>query len=632
MKKRFYLLLPTLFSMILAGCGGNDNTPESSGNPGENGGDSGGGSGNPGSEATSFTVTFKDENGNVLDSREWDKDSIPSYSYSGPNDTDEWDYTFNGWSLTQGGEPLSSLPSVSESATYFALVSATKKQYTITFDSRGGSDVSPITVDYGTQINAPAKPTKTNYKFVGWSLNQDGSGQVTFPYTVTANHTFYGNWNEKINLKPYLEELITSLKKSEVRKYIPETMVPDYVDNHLTSYDVDYDFESFTNVSNIHYGGFGEQWQMTVDTLLSVDKFYSIFASLEPYISASVVIYNNYLDQNTEDSAVLELDEENYQAKIGIAWAATTPIMVYNIKLKNSISVPLFGSIKPEIHFSTSTNRLYDSCEILLNTNNYLVWSSDYYNGVHTTFYDYKIGNDTVYKTSSLTFNRDTSKQNELTGKVYEETKYEDKDLIKKAAYFMVDSEYVSVVGNKASGLPGFAGYINELYDINTGKLLGYKVRETFTKWGFEKTYNTLWFNLPDIKNISSVKAISNGSVDPHENHHDIYLNGSSEKFEPKKNKVALVSTSRRYDVELRKQFFYGLQEGKLVEFETEIPMMFIQDDGTKSGETNYSTFSVDIAETNGINALVTLSSKHLERIRSDYLTLIDYFIENIEK
>ena len=44
----------------------------------------------------------------------------------------------------------------------------TANSYTITFDTGGGSAIDPITQDYGTQITAPADPTREGYTFIGW--------------------------------------------------------------------------------------------------------------------------------------------------------------------------------------------------------------------------------------------------------------------------------------------------------------------------------------------------------------------------------------------------------------------------------------------------------------------------------
>ena len=60
-------------------------------------------------------------------------------------------------------------------------------RYTITFDTDGGSAVSPITQDYGTAITAPAAPTKTGYTFAGW--------KPSIPATMPAeNMTIKAQW------------------------------------------------------------------------------------------------------------------------------------------------------------------------------------------------------------------------------------------------------------------------------------------------------------------------------------------------------------------------------------------------------------------------------------------------------
>ena len=45
----------------------------------------------------------------------------------------------------------------------------TVNQYTITFDTDGGTKIDPITQDYGTPVTRPANPTKSGYTFAGWN-------------------------------------------------------------------------------------------------------------------------------------------------------------------------------------------------------------------------------------------------------------------------------------------------------------------------------------------------------------------------------------------------------------------------------------------------------------------------------
>jgi len=83
-------------------------------------------------------------------------------------------YSFSGWS---GYTVNMTMPA--EHITFTA--NWTAKQYTITFDSNGGSEVATITQVYGTVVKAPTAPTKAGFKFVGWQLNGEDYTFTTMP-------------------------------------------------------------------------------------------------------------------------------------------------------------------------------------------------------------------------------------------------------------------------------------------------------------------------------------------------------------------------------------------------------------------------------------------------------------------
>ena len=78
-------------------------------------------------------------------------------------------YTQVGWSTVDGGEKVYGFEDVytkNEALTLYPVWNTNK--YTITFDTNGGSEIAPITQDYGTQIAAPDNPTRKGYTFKGW--------------------------------------------------------------------------------------------------------------------------------------------------------------------------------------------------------------------------------------------------------------------------------------------------------------------------------------------------------------------------------------------------------------------------------------------------------------------------------
>lgn len=99
-------------------------------------------------------------------------------------------HTQVGWATVDGGEKVYGLDDVytkNEALTLYPVWNTNK--YTITFDTAGGSEIAPITQDYGTPITAPADPTREGYTFIGWDTE--------IPTTMPAeNITLKAQWKD----------------------------------------------------------------------------------------------------------------------------------------------------------------------------------------------------------------------------------------------------------------------------------------------------------------------------------------------------------------------------------------------------------------------------------------------------
>ena len=97
-------------------------------------------------------------------------------------------YTFKGWYDNENltGSPVTAIGGTETgNKEYWAKWEI--NQYTITFDANGGSEIAPITQDYGTKITTPADPTRKGYTFKGWDKE--------IPKTMPAeNMTVKAQW------------------------------------------------------------------------------------------------------------------------------------------------------------------------------------------------------------------------------------------------------------------------------------------------------------------------------------------------------------------------------------------------------------------------------------------------------
>ena len=136
--------------------------------------------------APTYTVTLHANGGTI------NNGNVTEYTYGVgatlPTDVTRTGYTFKGWYYNENltGSPVTAIGDTETgNKEYWAKWEI--NQYTISFDTNGGSEIAPITQDYGTKITAPADPTRKGYTFKGWDKE--------IPKTMPAeNMTVKAQW------------------------------------------------------------------------------------------------------------------------------------------------------------------------------------------------------------------------------------------------------------------------------------------------------------------------------------------------------------------------------------------------------------------------------------------------------
>ena len=126
-------------------------------------------------EINQYTITFDTNGGSEIAPITQDYGT----EITAPDNPTRKGYTFKGWDKE--------IPETMPAENITVKAQWEINQYTITFDTNGGSEIAPITQDYGTEITAPADPTRKGYTFKGWDKE--------IPKTMPAeNMTITAQW------------------------------------------------------------------------------------------------------------------------------------------------------------------------------------------------------------------------------------------------------------------------------------------------------------------------------------------------------------------------------------------------------------------------------------------------------
>ena len=145
-------------------------------------------------EINQYTITFDTNGGSEIAPITQDYGT----QISAPDNPTRKGYTFKGWDKE--------IPETMPAENITVKAQWEINQYTIAFDTNGGSEIAPITQDYGTEITAPDNPTRKGYTFKGWDKE--------IPETMPAeNITITARWKD--TEKPTGEIIIGTNKWNE---------------------------------------------------------------------------------------------------------------------------------------------------------------------------------------------------------------------------------------------------------------------------------------------------------------------------------------------------------------------------------------------------------------------------------
>jgi uncharacterized repeat protein (TIGR02543 family) len=186
-----------------------------------------------------YTVTFDSKGGKTVNPVEVNAGAKVSQPTNPTKERDaQYTYVFDKWCTDEACTTAFNFETaITGDIKLYAKWNTTVNQYTVTYESNGGSNVDTAAVDYNTAIGtAPTAPTKEStdqydYTFDKWCSDEELQTPYDFTAPVTGDIKLYAKWTQTVRTYSVtydagLEGLTPSVADSDSAEYGSTIAIP----------------------------------------------------------------------------------------------------------------------------------------------------------------------------------------------------------------------------------------------------------------------------------------------------------------------------------------------------------------------------------------------------------------------
>lgn len=144
-----------------------------------------------------LTINFEANGGSEVTKMEISIDDLGKFVF--PANPTKEGYEFKGWYLDpEFKDEFKSLTGIKNSITLYAKWEEVSnvKEFEVTFNTNGGSEVASQKVSENGLVEKPEDPTKEGFTFVGWFEDEALVKEFDFETKITENKTLYAKWEK----------------------------------------------------------------------------------------------------------------------------------------------------------------------------------------------------------------------------------------------------------------------------------------------------------------------------------------------------------------------------------------------------------------------------------------------------